>query len=201
MALRPVFRRGLQLGATQRQQHPPGFVCRPEGQRLPTDGDLAAADAEKAAEIDHRRPRPPFRIDQHVNHHAHVLARGPASGFTKEVNYLIKGDRRQHRRRMLLIRIGRLGFRRRLLLVRWRAVGGRLRRGWLCRRRRLAGGSRRRLVGWGGRRLLRRRPRSRRRQWGGRRGGSWWRMSGRRRPGLRPRRRQQQGRCAAKDEP
>src|SRR5438445_412864 len=46
-----------------------------EMQRAPVDDDLAAADAEKAAEIDHRRTRRAEAIDDDVDDAPHILAR------------------------------------------------------------------------------------------------------------------------------
>ena len=42
-------------------------------QRAPVDGDLAAADAEEAAEINDRGAHLPAPVDQHVDNVAHYL--------------------------------------------------------------------------------------------------------------------------------
>ena len=49
-----------------------------EMQRVPVDHDLAAADAEKAAEIDHGGAHLPGAIDDHVDDAPHVLVRRAA---------------------------------------------------------------------------------------------------------------------------
>ena len=47
-------------------------------QRLPVDGDLATADAEKAAEVDDGGAHPAFAIDQYVDDPPHILVRQAA---------------------------------------------------------------------------------------------------------------------------
>ncbi|MFO1156214.1 MAG: hypothetical protein U1E43_05325 [Rhodospirillales bacterium] len=71
------IRRRLHVGAGEVEEHRRGVIGRPDVQCLPIDGNPPAADAEKAAEIDHRRARPRLGIEQHIHHQPHVLAPGP----------------------------------------------------------------------------------------------------------------------------
>ena len=75
------------------------MVRRPDVERLPVDGDPPAADAEKAAEVDNRGPRPAVGIDEHVDHQPHVLAARTVGSLTEDADRLLGGDRFGHRRR------------------------------------------------------------------------------------------------------
>ena len=70
----PVFGRGLDLIAGQIEGDPrPGLGRLRKMQRIPIHRDLAAADAEKAAEIDDRGAHLAGPVDEHVDDPAHVL--------------------------------------------------------------------------------------------------------------------------------
>ncbi len=120
------------------------MVAGPELQQLPIDRDLAAADPEKAAEVDHRRAWVAAAIDQNINDHADILTGGAQHLLAEDTGRLVGGNRAQaldgglpHRR---LRRRGRSWQRRhRVGVVRCVGMIGRgvvLRR---ARRRRLLG--------------------------------------------------------------
>src|SRR5215211_1883081 len=69
-----VFRRGAHLLAREVQRDPVVLAAgRREVQRVPVDRDLAVADAEEAAEVDHGRPHLPVAIHHDVDDPSHVL--------------------------------------------------------------------------------------------------------------------------------
>src|SRR5580704_13034058 len=74
-----VFRGGLHLIAREFEDDAvPLAGCGNEMQRLPVDGDLAIADAEKPAEVDDGGAHPAFAIDQYVDDPSHILVRQAA---------------------------------------------------------------------------------------------------------------------------
>src|SRR6185437_16139730 len=72
-----VFRSGRDLGAVESEPDGPRPSERPEIECFPGDRDLAAADPEKPAEIDHRRARLAVRIDQYVHDETQILPGRP----------------------------------------------------------------------------------------------------------------------------
>ena len=74
-----VFRRGFHLVAGEfERDRAPRLARRREMQRIPVDRDLAAADAEEAAEIDDGGAHLTGAVDQHVDDPAHILVGGAA---------------------------------------------------------------------------------------------------------------------------
>ena len=70
------FRRRLDLRARDDELHRRLLIGRAKLQQVPIDRDLAAADTEKPAEIDHRRARLPVGIDEEIDDPAHILPAG-----------------------------------------------------------------------------------------------------------------------------
>ena len=74
-----VFGRGFDLVAGQFERDPlAGFAGLRKMQRVPVDRDLAAADAEEAAEIDDGGAHLAGAVDQHIDDPAHILVGGAA---------------------------------------------------------------------------------------------------------------------------
>src|SRR5580704_8192082 len=74
-----VFRGGLNLVAREFEDDAIALAgCGNEMQRLPVDGDLAIANAEKPAEVDDGGAHPAFAIDQYVDDPPHILVRQAA---------------------------------------------------------------------------------------------------------------------------
>lgn len=59
------------------------------------NGNLPAADAQEAAEIDDRRARVSFGIHEHVDDHAHILIGRPTNLLAKHADCLIGWNRLQ----------------------------------------------------------------------------------------------------------
>src|SRR5580658_1205663 len=78
-----VFGRRLDLGAIETEHDRRVAVGGVELKEPPVDGDLAAADAEEAAEIDHGGAHIGIAIDEHFDDQPHVLARGVAHLLAK----------------------------------------------------------------------------------------------------------------------
>src|SRR5438270_627958 len=68
-----VFGPGFHLIAGQLRRNDIALAVGFEVQRAPVDRDLAAADAKKASEIDHRCPHAPVPIDDYIDDPAHTL--------------------------------------------------------------------------------------------------------------------------------
>src|SRR5215469_6993167 len=71
---RLVFRSGGDLRTVETELDGPSPAERGEVQRFPIDRDLATADTEKPAEIDHSGLRPSIWINQDVNNQSQILA-------------------------------------------------------------------------------------------------------------------------------
>src|SRR5579883_756626 len=79
-----VLRRGFELVARQVERDAFGLARRREMQRGPIDGDLAAADAQKAAEVDDRGAGRAGLVDDHVDNAAHGLALGAGDRLAED---------------------------------------------------------------------------------------------------------------------
>src|SRR5579859_5910897 len=80
VALRLIGRRRLDLLAAEiERDHLLAVGADAELQGAPLDRYLAAADPEKAAEIDDRRARPALGVDQHLDDAPQILACGAAN--------------------------------------------------------------------------------------------------------------------------
>jgi hypothetical protein len=62
-------------------------------QQAPIDRDLAAADAEKAAEIDDGGTRLPLAVDEDIHHATHVLPGGALHLLAEDGRRLAGKDR------------------------------------------------------------------------------------------------------------
>src|SRR6266566_6984648 len=71
--IRLVFRGSLDIGPAEGQQHLPIRPARREPQQPPVDGNLAAADAEKPAEIDDGSDWRTIGGDYDIDHKAQIL--------------------------------------------------------------------------------------------------------------------------------
>src|SRR5262249_49334094 len=89
---------------------------RAEAQRAPVDDDLATADAEEAAEIDHRGAHHAFAVDDDVDNAAHVLVGGAADLTAKDTVRVARPDHRNRSRRRRLLHVLRYGTSGRLAL-------------------------------------------------------------------------------------
>src|SRR5207302_1738764 len=100
-----VFRRRLDLFQRQFERDALLLVGNlSEMKRAPVDHDLAAADAEEAAEIDHRRAHGTGAVDDHVDDAPHVLAGRAADVASENAARLIRADHRDRRWRHQLFR-------------------------------------------------------------------------------------------------
>src|SRR5262249_20222769 len=88
-----VSGRGLHLIASQVDSD---AVEAAESDRVPIDGDLAAADTEEAAEIDHRGAWQAGAINDDIDDPTHVLVGGAANGATQDSLHVavVQGDGR-----------------------------------------------------------------------------------------------------------
>jgi len=91
--IRLEFRGCLDLGPAEGQQHLPIGPSGREPQQPPIDRDLAAADAEKPAEIDDSRPWIAIGAHNNVNHQAQIRAIGPHHFFAENAGRLGRRQR------------------------------------------------------------------------------------------------------------
>jgi hypothetical protein len=73
----------LDLGPAEGQQHLPIGPAGRESQQPPVDGNFAAADAEKPAEVDDGCGWMAVGGDDDINHKAQILAVGPDDFFAE----------------------------------------------------------------------------------------------------------------------
>src|SRR6185312_12203982 len=94
-------RRHLRLGQFERNGIAV-LVDPPEMQRVPIDHDLAAADTEKAAKIDHGGAHLARAVDDDVDDMTHVLFRRAANIEPKHGTGVLRADDRDRGRRRML---------------------------------------------------------------------------------------------------
>src|ERR1700752_4919342 len=114
-----VFRRLVHLFLGQFQRDAVALVGDgAETQRPPVDHDLAAADTEEAAEVDHRSAHRAAAIDDGIDNATHILVGGTANLAAEDAVGITRTDHRDRcrRRLRLLGDILRHGASRRLAL-------------------------------------------------------------------------------------
>src|SRR5579875_773975 len=104
-----VFRRRFELIACQVEGDAFGLSGRREVERVPIDRDLAAADAEKTAEIDDCGARHSGLVDDDVDDAAHVLAGCARHRLTQDGLCLVLGQDGRRSRRRGGVRLARAG--------------------------------------------------------------------------------------------
>src|ERR1700722_961010 len=100
---RLVFGGILHVGANQAQLDRSSGIVGCEFQQVPVDRDLAAADAEETAEIDHCGARPAVLVHQNIDDQTHVFTGRAEHLFAENALGLGAADGlevRQHRRRL-----------------------------------------------------------------------------------------------------
>src|SRR5689334_15886524 len=101
-----VFGRLAHLLLGQFQRDAVAFVGdAAEPQRTPVDHDLAAADAEEAAEIDHRGAHHAFAVDDDIDDAAHVLVGSAADLAAQNAVRIARPDHGDGSRRCGFLRI------------------------------------------------------------------------------------------------